>query len=385
MGLLPCVGQVTLLWGVVAISVAASWLRPIKRYGRPGVASVTGRFLKFNGFSEGHVRRQTVLIRPHTGASFSTSVELAIELIAQQGNRTFAVITSRNTSFLRMDMSAIIPTAHFVELFLADALSDFISALTGIVKQNPAAGVWALLIFTVLAGGGLGLSFLKPHEILKGWWEQRKDAKLDAASETVAKLGETLTWLRVALDVGRDSVERANSLRAVSTASARETAMLHLADWTQRLFGFLEADINKVTLWVPMGTDLIVAVYNGMRPESAAVLRLPLQPVAPKKQTFAVLAYHSKQMEICSDIDNDRRYQALAQVASHPYKSIIAVPLIVGTAPVGVLTIDSLRVGAFDDEDAKQLAQLCASLMAVYFNPPSPPATVTTVPGPVAT
>jgi putative methionine-R-sulfoxide reductase with GAF domain len=257
-----------------------------------------------------------------------------------------------------------------VPTLLADATVDLFKALVDSVKANPAYAGWGIIILCVL----IGVSFLKPHEILKSWWAQRKDEKLDAAKDAIEKLTEIQTWLRIALDVSRDSVERVNRLRVGGEERELSLGVLHLADWTQRLYGFLQADINKVTLWIPIGNELQVYAYNGMRPESAAEVRLKLETRGVQRPPFAVLAFHSQKIEICTDIDADPRYAPLNYPAAHPYKSIIAVPLLVKGECVGVLTIDSVRVGAFDDEDAKQLAQLCGSLMALYFNPPGPAA-----------
>jgi putative methionine-R-sulfoxide reductase with GAF domain len=251
-------------------------------------------------------------------------------------------------------------------MFAEAGTVDLIQTLIASVKEHPIyPGIGILIICTLF-----GLSFLKPLDVLKSWWEQRKDERLQSANEAIEKLTEIQTWLRLALDVSRDSVERANRLRIAGTWGEIEVAMVHLGDWAQRLFGFLEADINKVTMWVSDGQALRVAVYNGMQPESAKAISLSLSANHYPKPPFAILAYQSRLTQVCSDIDTDPRYAPLSQAATHPYKSIIAVPMIVGSSIVGVLTVDSLRVGRFDDESARQLAQLCASLLALYYNSP---------------
>lgn len=252
---------------------------------------------------------------------------------------------------------------------LAESSSiDFFTVLAHAIPQHPYATTIAIL-FVALC---VGLSFLKPVELAKVWLESRKSDKMGAAEEAIDDLTENLTWLRSSLDVARDTIERVNRIRLGATEKESREGLVHVADWTQRLFGFLEADINKVTLWAPVERTLKVMVWNGMRPESAETVVLQLDVPVGTQAPFAVLAYHSKKPEVCADRDSDPRYVPLSQRSSHAYKSIIAVPLIVGSDCVAVLTVDSLRVGAFDGDDARQLAQLCASLMALYFGPAGP-------------
>jgi putative methionine-R-sulfoxide reductase with GAF domain len=245
--------------------------------------------------------------------------------------------------------------------------ADFFGTLAREIPRHPYATSAAILFIALC----IGLSFLKPVELVKIWLESRKNDKVEAAEQTIDDLTENLTWLRSSLDVARDTVERVNRIRLAGDRNAALGGLVHVADWTQRLFGFLQADINKVTVWAPTGRTLKVIAWNGMRPESAEAVVLQLDVPAGEKAPFAVLAYHSKKAQICSDRDTDPRYVPLSQRSSHAYKAIIAVPLIVGAECVGVLTVDSLHVGAFDGEDARQLAQLCASLMALYFSPVS--------------
>jgi GAF domain-containing protein len=242
---------------------------------------------------------------------------------------------------------------------------DFFGTLAHEIPRHPYVTSAAILFIALC----IGLSFLRPVELVKIWLEGRKNDKLDAAEQAIDDLTENLTWLRSSLDVARDTVERVNRIRLVGDQNEIRGGLIHVADWTQRLFGFLQADINKVTLWAPTGRTLKVIVWNGMRPESAEAVVLQLDVPTGEKAPFAVLAYHSKRPESCADRDSDPRYVPLSQRSSHAYKSIIAVPLMVGAECVGVLTVDSLRVGAFEGKDARQLAQLCASLMALYFSP----------------
>lgn len=236
-------------------------------------------------------------------------------------------------------------------LFIAEQSAEaFWATLPQIVaefqKAHPVASVFAVLIIVFM----IGASFWKPWEMIPALIERRRNAVLegerDAAKELVEDLTSASELYRLTLDVARDTVERASRLRPNPPIDEVVRALAHVGDWTQRLFGFLESDINKVALWVPDGRgDLRIVMWTGITPEAVRQIRVPIQQAPPRPETFAAMAFRGNAVFVCSDTDNDPRYQPLERLPAHPYKSIIAAPVLVGGGPVGVLTVDSLRRG----------------------------------------
>lgn len=264
---------------------------------------------------------------------------------------------------------------------------DWKAGLYNLVASHPTA---AVLVIVLLAGAaavgivlwagwkaGVGDTIAK---VLTHKADETTLAERDAAREAQREaerlaqdvIGET-ELLRLALKTAASCVQRVNDMPPAGSEydHAVLDARVYVCDWTTRIFSFSKKDINKVTAWLPTenGT-LIVDTYNGMAPESAKALEFEINPSDPDKDTFAARAFRTGEVQVCHDVDTDPRYHQLGRAPSHPYKSIIAVPIRYKGKAVGALTVDSLFVGNFDSEPQKQLAELAGSLFAMFINPP---------------
>lgn len=189
-----------------------------------------------------------------------------------------------------------------------------------------------------------------------------------AAREALREVIAENELMRVTVKVAGSTIRRANANRSSVDFNKRFQACIHACDWIQRIFGFMKPDVNKVTIWIPNDAEefLFPYVWNGIEPESASKIQLPLDGVAAT-DTFAAMAYRSGNVEVCSNIDVDPRYRPLAKKPSHPYKSIIAAPVCIDDCVVGVLTVDSVFEGTFDGSTAKQLAELSACMVGLFM------------------
>ncbi len=272
-----------------------------------------------------------------------------------------------------------------MRLFLEEASCTWATLFAQLISQFPTATWTCIIIFGTIfvvivsiaiilkinpeLAKNLFASYLERHcdQTLK----DERDRAIEAhksAMELVSSLTNTLELFHMSLDVAHDTVTRANRLRYNGARDQVISALMHLADWTQRIFGFLASDINKVTIWLPVNNQTLqVGVYNGMSPEAARTISLPIYPSLPTDDTFAAMAYRSGDLLFCSDTDKDHRFHQLKHSPSHPYKSLIAVPVLLEDKPVGVITIDSIFKATFDSKDSQQLAKLCASLAALLL------------------
>ena len=146
----------------------------------------------------------------------------------------------------------------------------------------------------------------------------------------------------------------------------------NLCEWIPQVLKLERADLNKITVWRPTEDDsaLVVAEFNAMNPESARKITLPIRPATTDRDTFAAMAYRNGRIEVCSDTETDERYSRLRNVPpTHPYRSIIAVPILRGGRVVGVYTIDSREPGRFTktDEASLQQYELWAQLFALFL------------------
>jgi transcriptional regulator with GAF, ATPase, and Fis domain len=124
-------------------------------------------------------------------------------------------------------------------------------------------------------------------------------------------------------------------------------------------------------VWRPSedGSVLEIAEFNGLNPENARNLKLVVHPRKSDEDTFAAMAFRNERIEVCPDTTTDDRYFRLRQgVPTHPYRSIIAVPIRRGKTVVGVYTIDSREPNRFSKDDPTQLQQyeLWGQLFALF-------------------
>jgi hypothetical protein len=145
----------------------------------------------------------------------------------------------------------------------------------------------------------------------------------------------------------------------------------NLCEWIPQALKLERADLNKIAVWRPTedGTLLEIAECNGLNPENARNLKVAVCPLRSDEDTFAAMAFRNERIEICSDTNADWRYVRLkGSSPTHPYRSIIAVPIIRGRKVAGVYTIDSREPDRFpkDDPAALQQYELWAKLFALF-------------------
>ncbi|MBV8750291.1 MAG: GAF domain-containing protein [Candidatus Eremiobacteraeota bacterium] len=168
------------------------------------------------------------------------------------------------------------------------------------------------------------------------------------------------------------SIQRFNDWPAeCDHESYQRRALAYLCEWSARIFAFARSDVCKVTLWRPTdhGT-LRVWLSDGLSPESADLLELPVHPTDPDRDTFAAMAFRSGRTEVCHDAGTDRRYHILGRAPAYTYASIIAIPIRRGGTTVGVFTVDSPFKDNFRDADQVQKAETCASLCGQFWELP---------------
>jgi GAF domain len=145
----------------------------------------------------------------------------------------------------------------------------------------------------------------------------------------------------------------------------------NLCEWIPQILKLEKADLNKITVWRPTedGTQLEIVEFNGLNPENARSLRLPVKPDKSDRDTFAAMAFRNERVEFCPDTKSDPRYVNVSEGApTHQYRSIIAVPIRRGSRVVGAYTIDSREPNRFpqDDQAALQQYELYGQLFALF-------------------
>jgi GAF domain-containing protein len=263
---------------------------------------------------------------------------------------------------------------------------DWRAALFNLVAAHPTAAVVVIVFLSIAAavgivvwaawkaGVGETIARVITHKADEKVTTDRDEAReRQRQAEQLAQdvIGEA-ELLRLALKTAASCVQRLNDMPAQGPErdDAVESAKVYVCDWATRIFAFSKKDINKVTTWCPTARGTLkVATYNGMAPESAKELEFDIHPPTPDRDTFAAMAYRAGEAQVCHDVDTDARYRQLGRPPSHPYKSIIAVPLRKKGQVIGSMTIDSLFVGNFDTDQQRQLAELAASLFAMFLEP----------------
>jgi hypothetical protein len=192
--------------------------------------------------------------------------------------------------------------------------TDWITAAINFATANPYIVVpflvIALLIFAFFkGGGGKTISEIITHRADEKVVKARENAEQReaAAKELSESLLAQLELLRLMATTTAVSIQRFNDwLPTADHERYQADALMYLCDWTARIFSFAKSDICKVTLWRPTDRQTLeVAYYNGMSPESAQILELPIQPADPNDDTFAAMAFRSGRPEVCHDVGTD--------------------------------------------------------------------------------
>jgi putative methionine-R-sulfoxide reductase with GAF domain len=194
------------------------------------------------------------------------------------------------------------------------------------------------------------------------------EAALEVATTDIARLGLILQIASTSL-MRRDRIDNGppdGKPQPVPTDGVR-----NLCEWIPQALKLEQADLNKISVWQPSedGTELVVAEFNGLNPEHARTLRLPIHPDCDDHDSFVARAFRNERIEICGDTQQDKRYVQLPEgPPTYAYRSIIAVPIWRGPKVVGVYTIDSREVNRFREDDKASMEEyaLYGQLLSLF-------------------
>jgi hypothetical protein len=250
------------------------------------------------------------------------------------------------------------------------------SGLNWLATQVPHLG-WIILGALIFVGLGLA--------VVWAWLNFRK-IKADAeslrravqAEETLILANAEGERLRLILQVASVALRRKDAIDygAGDAPPPKDCdGTRNLCEWIVKILAIEKPDINKMTVWEPTedGTKLRIAEFHGMNPESSRTLTFEIHPDHSDKDSFAAMAFRNDRIEICDDTQTDPRYKMVTgHPPTHPYRSIIAVPIRQGQRVVGVYTIDSREANRFSDNDqaAQQQYDLYARLFALFIAAP---------------
>lgn len=164
------------------------------------------------------------------------------------------------------------------------------------------------------------------------------------------------------------TLRRQSHMRAGTSPTTNDEALGYLCDWLPRGISFgRKADAHKIVFWVPDGTDLLkVRASAGLSPESLPKMRYPIDPSDPNDDTFGAKAFRYGKPFVSGDVWSDPRYTNFrGNKPSHPYRSLLAVPVFRGTNVIGVLTLDSVHADAFGPDEVG-FVELFAWLFAEF-------------------
>ena len=88
-------------------------------------------------------------------------------------------------------------------------------------------------------------------------------------------------------------------------------------------------------------------------------------PPAGQGRGIAGTAFNLRKTVLITDVERCDLYLHLPDREHIPYKSILCVPLRIGPEVYGVLSIDGLRKGSFEDEVDEAIVDLVGSLLVL--------------------
>ncbi len=107
---------------------------------------------------------------------------------------------------------------------------------------------------------------------------------------------------------------------------------------------------------------LVLRATRGLRPESVGSIRLRVG----QGITGACLA--ARQSIAVPDVTRDERSVLFPESGEERYRSMLAVPLIVGALPVGVLTVQTARPRDFKAEEIELLGMIAVQVGSIVLN-----------------
>ncbi|MFN8457685.1 MAG: PAS domain S-box protein [Anaerolineae bacterium] len=147
----------------------------------------------------------------------------------------------------------------------------------------------------------------------------------------------------------------AESLREVATVLTssldRETVLAKIIEQLGRV-----VDYDSAGVFLPEGDDLVLMSGTGFD-ESNLGYRVSLLSSLPEAQVF-----HRQQPYIIADVREDPYWQIWTE--NDPVRAWMGVPLLSGSQAIGILTIDSFKIGAYGEREV-QILQTFASQAAV--------------------
>jgi putative methionine-R-sulfoxide reductase with GAF domain len=178
--------------------------------------------------------------------------------------------------------------------------------------------------------------------------------RMKEARQTIGDLGLLLRGNGILFKSIESTLRRIDAIRVQNSDISRDDALRYLCEWIPKGITYGTSDANKLVVFVPNGDSLVVRAHSGLSPEAIKGIVLPIQPRNTTNDTFAAMAFRFGEPFVSRNVANDPRYHALRGYApSHPYVSVMAIPIRRNGTVVGVYTIDSQREGRFGNDQVR--------------------------------
>ncbi|GAG06564.1 unnamed protein product, partial [marine sediment metagenome] len=110
------------------------------------------------------------------------------------------------------------------------------------------------------------------------------------------------------------------------------------------------------------GEELVLRATRGLRRDAVGTIRLRVG------DGIVGACLESRQPLAVPDVSNDPRFLPFPESGELRFRSLLAVPLVVGALPVGALAIQSVRPRQFSPEEVDLLEVIAAQVASIVLN-----------------
>jgi GAF domain len=188
--------------------------------------------------------------------------------------------------------------------------------------------------------------------------------RMKQARQTIGDLGLLLRGHGILFKSIEATLRRLDTFRDGTSTITPDQAIRYLCEWIPKGITYGTSDANKMVVFAPDGPNLVVRAHSGLSPEALKGIVVPVVPEESEKDTFAAMAFRFSEPFVSPNVADDPRFRAMrGYPPSHPYVSMMAIPIRRSGKAIGVYTIDSQRKARFGDDEVR-FGELFAWLLA---------------------
>ncbi len=124
----------------------------------------------------------------------------------------------------------------------------------------------------------------------------------------------------------------------------------------------MRAGACSVYLLSDEGDRLVLRATRGLRPDAVGRVRLGLG------EGLVGACLEGRETIAVPDVTKDPRFRAFPESGELKFRSMLAVPLVVGALPTGVLVVQTGRPRHFSEEEIELLEMIAAQVASIVLN-----------------